>query len=94
MTSTQEARSDGLRRVGVRCLIIQCRTEHCLLFSRAVNKTAGIPYSKGKESKIAALVGNELVTKAKEACDIVIHKDEFYDYGTNPKKTKTIVTQG
>ena len=50
MTSTQEARSDGLRRVGVRCLIIQCRTEHCLLFSRAVNKTAGIPYSKGKET--------------------------------------------
>lgn len=53
-----------------------------------INTFATLPYSKGKESKIAALVGNELVTKAKEACDIVIHKDEFYDYGTNPKKTK------
>ncbi len=53
-----------------------------------LNSFVNLPFHKGKHSKVAALVGDELVTKAKKACEIVITKDEFYDYGTNPKKTK------
>lgn len=53
-----------------------------------INTFVSLPKSRGKENKIAALVGNELINKSKEVCDLVIKKDEFYDYGTDPKKTK------
>ncbi len=55
-----------------------------------INTFIELPYSKGKVSKIGALVGNELSTKAKETCDLVILKDDFYSYGTDQKKTKKI----
>ncbi len=69
-------------------LIINLRGLNLKKPEEMVNTFVALPHPKGKESKVAALVGNDLVTKAKEACDVVIHKDEFHDYGTNPKKTK------
>lgn len=36
-----------------------------------------LPHTKGKKVKVTALVGKELSTKAKEACDNVILKDNF-----------------
>ena len=55
-----------------------------------INTFIVLPHSKGKVSKIGALVGNELSTKAKETCDLVILKDDFHSYGTDQKKTKKI----
>lgn len=41
---------------------------------------------KGKKCKIGALVGPELVNKAKEVCDTVISVEEFPKYATKIKK--------
>jgi large subunit ribosomal protein L1 len=42
-----------------------------------VNTFITLPYGKGKKVKICALVGQELVNKAKEVCDKVVLRDEF-----------------
>ncbi|MBU1205032.1 MAG: 50S ribosomal protein L1 [Nanoarchaeota archaeon] len=47
-------------------------------------------YSKGRESKICALVGPELATKAKSACDNVILADDFGKYAGNKKLSKQL----
>ena len=42
-----------------------------------VNTFLNLPYGRGRKVKVCALVGQELVNKAKEVCDKVILKDEF-----------------
>ncbi|MFH0936291.1 MAG: 50S ribosomal protein L1 [Candidatus Woesearchaeota archaeon] len=42
-----------------------------------VNTFIMLPYGRGKKTKVCALVGQDLVNKAKEVCDKVILKDEF-----------------
>jgi len=49
-----------------------------------------LPFSKGKETKIAALVGPELAEQAKASCDLVITHDEFAKYAGNKKEIKKI----
>lgn len=53
-----------------------------------INQFIALPYNKGKENSIGALVGGELVGKANESCDVVIKKEEFHSYGVDPKKIK------
>ena len=45
-----------------------------------INSTATLHYSKGKQSKICALVGPELLPQAKEVCDLAISVDDFPKY--------------
>lgn len=45
-----------------------------------VNDFLVLPFPRGKKVRTCALVGNELVTKAKAVCNQVIHKDDFEDY--------------
>ncbi len=47
-------------------------------------------YSKGRESKICALVGPELASKAKSACDNFILVDEFQKYAGDKKLSKKL----
>lgn len=47
-------------------------------------------YNKGKESKICALVGPELASKAKSACDNVILIDGFQKYAGDKKLSKKL----
>ncbi len=47
-------------------------------------------YSKGRESKICALVGPELATKAKSACNNVILVDDFQKYAGDKKLSKKL----
>lgn len=47
-------------------------------------------YSKGKESKICSLVGPELASKAKSACDNVILVDDFQKYAGDKKLSKKL----
>ncbi len=53
-----------------------------------INTFIVLPKPRGKDSKIGALIGNELQTKAKETCDLVIHREDFSNYGANPKQVK------
>jgi len=45
-----------------------------------VNLFVTLPQSIGKKSKVCALVGKELITQAKEVCDLAISKEEFQKY--------------
>ncbi|MFO8015470.1 MAG: 50S ribosomal protein L1 [Candidatus Woesearchaeota archaeon] len=47
-------------------------------------------YSRGKKSRICALVGTELLDDAKKVCDNVIHSDEFEEYSKDKKKAKKL----
>jgi len=47
-------------------------------------------YDKGRESKICALVGSELATKAKSACDNIVLADDFGKYAGNKKLAKQL----
>ena len=39
-----------------------------------------LPHGKGRQTKICAIVGQELLAQAKESCDIAITKDDFPAY--------------
>ena len=47
-------------------------------------------YNKGRESKICALIGSELASKAKSACDNVVLIDDFGKYAGNKKLSKQL----
>ena len=47
-------------------------------------------YSKGRKSKICALVGPELAKQAKDVCDFFVHQDDFEKYGRDKKLTKKL----
>jgi len=49
-----------------------------------------LPYDKGRASKICALVGSELATKAKSACDNIVLVDDFGKYAGNKKLAKQL----
>ncbi len=49
-----------------------------------------LPHGKSKVNRIGALITSDLVSKAKGLFDTIIVKDDFRDYGVNPKKTKNM----
>lgn len=55
-----------------------------------INTFVVLPYDRGKESKIGAFVGEELVTKAEGVCDEIIHQKDFATIGQDKKKVKKL----
>jgi|SRR3989344_4754615 len=53
-----------------------------------INTFLTLPHPRGKESKIAAIVGKELITKAKAVTDTIISQDEFPYYQEHQKILK------
>lgn len=49
-----------------------------------------LPHSRGKETKIGALVGPELAEQAKKACDTAVIQDQFTQYDGNKKNIKKL----
>lgn len=47
-------------------------------------------YSKGKKTKVCALVGPELSAQAKEVCDFVVEHDDFPKYAKDKKLIKKL----
>jgi len=70
-------------------LIVSLRDIDIKKAEQAVNFFATLHYSKGKKAKICALVGPELLTQAKEVCDLAISVDEFPKY-QDKKQAKKI----
>ncbi|MGM5483786.1 MAG: 50S ribosomal protein L1 [Nanobdellota archaeon] len=52
-----------------------------------------LPNSKGKENKVCALVGPELVEQANEYCDKVIEAHDFDEIGKDKKKVKKLAEE-
>ncbi len=61
-------------------LIINLRDIDLKKTEQAINFFHTLHYSKGKKSKVCALVGPELLSQAKEVCDLAISVDEFPKY--------------
>jgi len=55
-----------------------------------VNTFVVLPYDRGKESKLGALVGNELISKAKGVFDEIIQQKDFATLGKDKKKLKKL----
>lgn len=55
-----------------------------------VNTFYTLPFKKGKDSKVCALVDNELFNKAKGICDFIVHKDDFGKYDKKAVKKLAI----
>ena len=49
-----------------------------------------LPHDRGKQTKIAAIVGPELTTTAKNSCDLTITHEEFPKYAANKKTIKKL----
>lgn len=54
---------------------------------------AQLPHGRGKKLKTCAIVGGELLTQAKEACDSVISNDQFPRFAGNKKEIKKLAEQ-
>ena len=52
-----------------------------------------LPNGRGKQIKIAVIVGNELIVEAKKAADKVITKDDVTDLGADKKALKKLVSE-
>lgn len=50
-------------------------------------------YSKGRKTRVCALVGPELAKQAKEVCDFVVHHDDFEKYARDKKLTKKLAKE-
>jgi len=58
--------------------------------SNPVNFFVTLPKPKGKEIKVAAFLGQELVDQGRKVCDLVITESEFATYKGNAKKIKKL----
>jgi len=61
-------------------LIINLKDIDIKKTEQAINFFHTLHYSKGKKAKVCALVGPELLSQAKEVCDLAISVDEFPKY--------------
>jgi large subunit ribosomal protein L1 len=52
-----------------------------------------LPNGRGKQIKIAVIVGNELIVEAKKVADKVITKDDVSDLGADKKALKKLVSE-
>lgn len=59
---------------------------------QSVNSFVTLHHSKGKKSKICALVGPELLPNAKESCDSAVSVDDFQKY-QDKKKARKLATE-
>jgi large subunit ribosomal protein L1 len=71
-------------------LIINLKDIDIKKSEQSINLFHTLHYSKGKKVKICALVGPELLTQAKEVCDLAISVEEFPNY--KKKEAKKLAT--
>ncbi|PIN86560.1 50S ribosomal protein L1 [Candidatus Woesearchaeota archaeon CG10_big_fil_rev_8_21_14_0_10_44_13] len=50
-------------------------------------------HSKGREGRICALVGSELIDEARKTCEKAIHQDEFEKYANDKKAAKKLADE-
>lgn len=58
-----------------------------------INLEVILPKGRGKKVRIAAIVGDALITEAKEKADTVIKSDEIESFGKNKKKIKKLANE-
>jgi large subunit ribosomal protein L1 len=69
-------------------LIVNLKDINLKIPEHQVNLFVQLHYSKGKDSKVCALVGPELLEQAKSVCDNAIPVDEFKTYADKKKAKK------
>jgi len=69
-------------------LIINLRDIDIKKTEQSINFFHTLHYPKGKKTKICALVGPELLSQAKEVCDLAISVDDFPKYQDKGKAKK------
>lgn len=60
--------------------------------AQQIDVFTALHYSKGRKTKVCALVGPELAKQAKEICDFVVMHDDFEKYAKDKKLTKKLAT--
>lgn len=74
-------------------LIINLKDIDLKVPEEQVDAWVQLPHGAGKEIKVCALVGGELVEQAKKACNKVILNDEFKTYAGDKKKIKKLAEE-
>jgi len=74
-------------------LIINLKDLDLKVPEQQVEAWVPLPHPSGKEVKVCALVGGELVEQAKKTCHKVIVNDEFKQYAGDKKKIKKIAAE-
>ena len=72
-------------------LIINLKGINIKKEDQKIDKFFVLPFSKGRKSKICAIVDNDLLKQAKEVCDIVIFKDELNEWKDKIKQRKLAI---
>lgn len=73
-------------------LVVTLRDINLKDASQQVDLFLTLHNSKGKKSKVCALVGPELADQAKEICDFFVHHDDFEKYQRDKKLTKKLAS--
>ena len=73
-------------------LVVTLRDINLKDTSQQVDVFVPLHFSKGKPTKICALVGPELAGQAKEVCDFTIVADDFEKYARDKKATKKLAS--
>jgi large subunit ribosomal protein L1 len=60
--------------------------------SQQIDSFLHLHYSKGRKTKICALVGPELIKQAKDTCDFAVHHDDFEKYARDKKLIKKLAS--
>jgi large subunit ribosomal protein L1 len=71
-------------------LVINLKDVNLKDTSQQIDVFLSLHYSKGKKTKICALVGPELAKQAKEVCDFVVNHDDFPKYAKDKKLAKKL----
>ena len=71
-------------------LIVNLKSYDLKKTDSLVDFYVSLHYSKGKKTKVCALVGPELKEQAEEACEFMIPSSEFDSYSQDKKKTKKL----
>ncbi len=91
----KEAKENSKKRNFIQSidLIINLRGLNLKKAEEQIEKYVVMPHNRGKEPKICALVGRELLEEAKKEADTVISVDEFNKYAKDKKITKKLAKE-
>lgn len=93
--AVEEVRSKSKKRGFVQSvdLIINFKGVDFSKPSNRINLEVILPKGRGKKVKVAAIVGDALITEAKQKADTVIRAEEIEKIGKNKKKLKKIASE-
>jgi len=74
-------------------LIINLKDVNLKDTSQQIDVFISLHYSKGRQTKVCALVGPEMAKQAKDVCDFVVHHDDFEKYSRDKKLTKKLAKE-